>query len=161
MSGLRRRASARQCLKLLRLEAREDLLGHVFEDVPLVLVCERGDAFDDRLEVVEHLASLRILVSTSSGVLGAEHAAVGAHDTEQQIQTFDVVEHRVEVELLELDVEATAAFEVAPEECAVASNLVRHRSATVADDDLEIWEAVKGPTGQHRDNGSCFGGDEV
>src|SRR5258708_7771744 len=39
----------------LLFEPGENLARHVFEDVLLILIGQRGDAFDHRLEIVKHL----------------------------------------------------------------------------------------------------------
>src|SRR5581483_4262104 len=105
------------CFRCLRqLGSREHLLGHVFEDVLLVFLCDGRNALDHWLEVVQHLSGRGIAVRAGARILGAEHAAVAPHDAEQQVERLLVVEDRVEIKLLQLSVEAAAGLEVPAEE---------------------------------------------
>ena len=68
-------------------EARKCFLGGVFKDVFLILVREPVNRLNNRFQVVEPGASIWVLTGTGTRVFRPEHAAVGANDLEQQVQS--------------------------------------------------------------------------
>src|SRR5215470_931890 len=143
------------------MESWKHLLWYVLKDVLSVLFRERPDALDYRFQIIEHLPTRGVFIRACPGVFRPKHTSVGTDDPHQELNRFGVVQHRIEVELLELDVEAAAALQVAAEERAVAPYLVRHCPATVTDDDLQIRELVERLRGDHRNDAARLGGNEV
>ena len=80
-------------------ETRKCFLGGVFKDVFLILVCEPVNRLNNRFQVVEPGARIWVLARTGTRVFCSEHAAVGANDLEQEVQSLFVVENGVKVEL--------------------------------------------------------------
>src|ERR1700722_17202888 len=70
------------------------------EDLVPIGLGQPGKAFDDRLEIVHRQAGVRIDRRSGARALGAEHAAVGAHDLEHQLHRHRRVEAGVVVQLL-------------------------------------------------------------
>src|SRR5215471_1261397 len=147
------------------LQPREHKAGVVLEDGLAVLGCQEVHRLDDRLEVVEPAAGFRVDGRPAAGLLGAEQAPVRPDGLEQQLKRERPVQHGVEVQLPQLDLEPGAVRVTAQarrEHLRLPpADLVGHRAAAVRDDDPQPGELLEDLAAQQRQDRDRLLGDEV
>src|SRR5207244_4289184 len=78
--------------------AREHGQRVVGEDRSARVIVHAVDLLEHRLDVVERAAGLRVECGAATGTLGAEQAAVGPDDADQQLEGGAPVQHGIEPE---------------------------------------------------------------
>ena len=123
------------------------------------LVAQPVDLLDDGAEVVHVAARLGVERGADAGRLGAEEAAVGADDAQQEVERLRVVEDGVEPEPAQVLVERPRAplDALGPP----AADLVRDRPAAVADDQPQRGEVLEDARLDQREDRDRLLGDEV